>query len=158
MRKRCLVTLLLLITPTLATPQRYGRPYSLAGNSQTLLQIRIANKSRYFRTSDLRRMQRSVVTRIDATTKASHVYEGVALEQLVPDADLASEAARVEIEFGSSKTMTLSGIDLGGGKKLIVVDTVDGKPLSGYVPFYFLAKNGDKPITDVECITVRSSR
>lgn len=158
MRKQCLAILLLLITPTGTMPQRYGRPYSLAEDPQTLLQVRVANKSRYFRASDLRRMHRSVVTQTDSTTKASHVYEGVALEQLVPGADLASQAASVEIEFGSHKTLILSGIDLGGGKKLIVVDTVDGKPLSGHIPFYFLAKSGDKPITDVECIIVRSSR
>ena len=155
MSKQCLVMLLLLLTPTAAMPQRYGRPYNLAENPQILLQIRIANKSRYFRAPDLRRMPRSVVTQTDSTTK--HVYEGVALDQLVPSAALASEAS-IEIEFGSHKTLTLSGIDLDAARKLIVIDTVDGKPLSGHVPFYLLAKSSDKPLTDVQCIIVRASR
>jgi hypothetical protein len=156
MSKQAFVMLLLLLTPTAAMPQRYGRPYSLAENPQILLQIRIANKSRYFRAPHLRRMPRSVVTQTDSTTK--HVYEGVALDQLVPSAALASEGASIEIEFGSHKTLTLSGIDLDAARKLIVIDTVDGKPLSGHVPFYLLAKSSDKPLTEVECIIVRSSR
>ena len=158
MSKQCLALFLLLITPLGAMPQRYGRPYSLAEQPQILLQIRFANKSRYFRGSDLRRMQRSVVTQTDSTTKASHVYEGVTLEQLAPSTDLALQGGSIEIEFGSHQTLTLSGIDLAAERKLIIIDTVDGKPLSGHVPFYVFAKSGDKPITDVQCITVKLSR
>ena len=158
MTKHRLVILLLLFTPSSAISQRYGRPYTLAENPQILLQIRVANKSRYFRVSELRRMKRSIVTQIDSATKSVHVYEGVALELLVPSADLVSEGGNIRIDFGSHQTLTVSGIDLDTAAKLVVIDTVDGKPLSGHVPFYFLAKSRDKPIIDVECITVKLPR
>ena len=79
MCRQRLVLLVLLFTPTALVPQRYGRPYTLAENPRLLLQIKVQNKSRYFRASDLRKMHRSVVTLTDATANASHVYEGVAL-------------------------------------------------------------------------------
>jgi hypothetical protein len=103
-------------------------------------------------------MKRSIVTQIDSATKSVHVYEGVALELLVPSADLVSEGGNIRIDFGSHQTLTVSGIDLDTAAKLVVIDTVDGKPLSGHVPFYFLAKSRDKPIIDVECITVKLPR
>jgi len=158
MTKRCFALLLLLFTPSGAVSQRYGRPYSLAENPQTLLQVKVANKSRYFRVSELRKMKRSVVAQTDFETKASHVYEGVALELLVRSPDLVSGGETIQIDFGSHQTLTISGIDLDTAANLIVVDTVDGKPLSGHVPFYFLVKSRGKPITDVECITVKSPR
>ena len=158
MARQCLILLVLLFTPTALLPQRYGKPYTLAQNPQLLLQIRVQKTRLYFRTSDLRKMQRSVVTITDPTTNTSHVYEGVALELLVPSADLVSEGGNIRIDFGSHQTLTVSGIDLDTAAKLVVIDTVDGKPLSGHVPFYFLAKSRDKPIIDVECITVKLPR
>ena len=158
MTKHRLVILLLLFTPSSAISQRYGRPYTLAENPQILLQIRVANNSRYFRVSELRKMKRSVLTQIDPVTKTVHVYEGVALQLLVPIGDVVSKSGSIRIDFGSHQTLTVSGLDLDSAATLVVIDTVDGKPLSGHVPFYFLAKSSDKPITDVECITVKLPR
>ena len=161
MCRQCLVLCVLLFTPTASVPQKYGRPYTLAENPQLLLQIKIQDKSRYFRASDLRKMHRSVVTLTDPATNASHVYEGVALEQLVPSTALASETGSIEIEFGSHQTLIISGIDLDSETKLIVIDTVDRKLLSGHAPYYLVEKCRGKPlqkITDVECITVKSSQ
>jgi hypothetical protein len=105
-------------------------------------------------------MQRSVVTITDPTTNTSHVYEGVALEQLVASAGLASDGGGIEIEFGSHQRLIISGGDLDPQTKLIVIDTVDGKLLSGHAPYYVIEKCRGKPvqtITDVQCITLKSS-
>jgi hypothetical protein len=42
----------------------------------------------------------------------------------------------------------------------IVADKVDGKKLTGYVPYYFIAKTrqgGESALRDVEQITVKTS-
>ena len=160
MAKQCLAFVLLLFSPTELLPQKYGRPYTLAENPQLLLQIRVGNKSRYFRASDLRKLQRSVVTATDSTTNTSHVYEGVALEQLVPRSALTSEGGSIEIEYDNHKRLIIPQTDFGSQAKLIVIDTMDGKLLSGYAPYYFAEKPPGKPsqtIANVRCITVKSS-
>ena len=160
MIRQYLALLLLLFTPAASMAQRYGRPYTLAENPQLLLEIRVQQLDRYFRGSDLKKMQRSSVTLTDPATNRSHVYEGVALEQLVPNIGLASSGKSIEIAFDSHKTLTISGIDLDPQTRLIVVDTVDGKPLSGHAPYYLVAKSRGKPqqtIIDVQCITIKSS-
>lgn len=160
MIRQCLALLLLLFTPTALMPQRYGRPYTLAENPQLLLEIRVQKQARYFRVADLRKMQRSAVTLTDPATNTSHVYVGVALDQLIPNTALTSQGESIEIAFDSHKTVTISGIDLDPQTRLIVVDTVDGKPLSGHAPYYLVTKSRGKPqqtITDVQCITIKSS-
>jgi hypothetical protein len=160
MIRQFLALLLLLFTPTASIPQRYGRPYSLAENPQLLLEIRVQKDERYFRAADLRKMQRSTVTLTDPATNTSHVYQGVALDQLVPNAALRLQSGSIEIEFDSHKILTISETDLDPQTRLLVVDTVDGKPLSGHAPYYLLTRSRGKPqqtITDVERITIKSS-
>jgi hypothetical protein len=155
------VLLLLLLTPAAAFSQRYGRPYSLAEDPQLLLQIRVDNKSRYLRASDLRKMQPSVVTESDPATKTTHIYEGVTLDQLVPAAALASQGERIAIDFGSHQNITISALDLDSQIKPMVVYLVDGKPISGHAPYYFVIKSRGKPvetIAGVQCIAVEPSR
>ncbi|MGB2636557.1 MAG: hypothetical protein WAM58_21685 [Candidatus Acidiferrum sp.] len=123
--------------------------------------MRVDNKSRYFRAADLRKMQPSVVTQSDLATKATHIYEGVTLEQLVPANALASPGERLRIEFGSHRISTISGTDLDFQVKPMVVYLVDGKPISGAVPYYLVIKFRGKPVetmVGVDCITVEASR
>ena len=54
-------------------------------------------------------MQPSMVTESDPATKATHIYEGVPLEQLVPT---NSPGERLRIEFGAHQISTISGADL----------------------------------------------
>ncbi len=153
--------LLLLLLPTAAFSQRYGRPYSLVNDRQLLLQVKVDNKSRYFRAADLRKMQPSVVTQSDLATKATHIYEGVTLEQLVPAIALASPGERLHIEFGSHQISTISGMDLDFQVKPMVVYLVDGKPISGPAPYYLVIKFRGKPaetMVGVDCIAVEASR
>jgi hypothetical protein len=153
--------LLLLLLPTAAFSQRYGRPYSLVNDQQLLLQVKVESKSHYFRAADLRKMQPSVVTQGDPATKATHTYEGVTLEQLVPANALASPGERLRIEFGSHKISTISGMDLDFQVKPMVVYLVDGKPISGRAPYYLVIKLLGKPVetmVGVDCIAVEASR
>ena len=161
MIRLCLAALVLLTAPIAAMSQRYGRPYSLAENPQLILEIRIEKEHRYFNVSDLRKMQRSTVTLTDPTTNTSHTYEGVALDQLVPNSVLTSPGETIEILFGREKTSTAAEIPLDPQTKLIVVDSVDGKPLTGAAPYYLLAKSPSKPqqaIAHVRSITLKSAK
>ena len=160
MSREFYLLLLLLLTPATSSPQRYGRPYTLAENSQLLLQIKVQNQSLYFHLSDLRKMQRTAVTLTDPMTKASHVYEGVALERLISAKAFALEVESIEIQFGSRQTIRISGMDLDSQTKPMVIDTVDGKQLSRYARYYVVIKLRGKPaetIADVQCITIKSS-
>jgi hypothetical protein len=143
-KKASLILLALLLIPNPAMPQRYGRPYTPVGLPTLLLDVSVQRKTKNFSQYDLRKMPRSVVTETDPTTKQTHVYEGVALEQLVAIAPLNSTGETILIESGSHQTRTLSGNDLGAETNLIVVDTVDGKPLSLHAPYCFVATFRDR--------------
>jgi hypothetical protein len=163
MLRACRLLLLLLLLPTAVFSQRYGRPYSLVNDPPVLLQVKAESKSRYFRAADLRKMQSSALTQSDLATKATHVYEGVTLEQLIPAFAfaLASPGERLQIEFGSQQIRTVSAMDLDFQVKPMVVYLVDGKPISGHAPFYLVIKYRGKPvetIVGVDCISVEASR
>jgi hypothetical protein len=157
---RALRLLLLLLLPTAAFSQRYGRPYNLVNDPPVLLQVKVESKSRYFRVADLHKMQSSALTQSDLVTKATHIYEGVTLEQLVSTSALASPGERLQIEFGSHQIRTISGMDLDFQVKPMIVYLVDGKPISGHAPFYLVIKCRGKPVetmVGVDCITVGAS-
>ena len=154
------VLLLLLFIPAAAMPQKYGRPYSLPAIPELLLEVSVQKKTHYLSLYDLRKMPRSVVTATDPTTDQPHLYEGVALEKVVPIATLGSEGASIEIKYGSHQTLTISASDLEPRTESIVADTVDGKALSAYAPYDFVAKLRGKPaltIVGVRSIRVRGS-
>jgi hypothetical protein len=105
-------------------------------------------------------MQRVSVTLTNPTTKESHVYEGVALKQLIPGTSSGSPGGTIEIQFGSHQTTKISGADLDSQSEPMVIDTVDGKQLSGYAPYDFVVKLRGKPtetIAGVQCIAVAPS-
>ncbi len=125
--------------------QRYGRPdsaqnYGRVQNPQLLLQVKIQKKRAYFRTSDLRKMPRVHLTASDPTTGLSHTYEGVRLEDLLPARVLDSQSAVMEVTFDSHHTTTIPSVALDVEVRPIIADTVDGKTLTGYAPYYFLAR------------------
>jgi len=145
MIKRQLVLLLLFFVPLELPAQRYGKPdsaqnYDRVQNPQLLLQVKIQRKRTYFRTSDLRKMKRVHLTLSDPSTGLPHTYEGVNLEDLLPQGTLVSESAVIEVFFAKHQTLAIPGTDLHADTKPIVVDTIDGRTLTGYVPYYFLAR------------------
>jgi hypothetical protein len=160
MLRQCLA-LILFITPAITMAQRYGRPYSLAENPQVLLEVKAQKQHHYFRAADLREMPHSSVTLVDPATHTSHVYEGVTLDQLAPTSARSLQGERVDVAFGSHQTVTLSGTDLDAQSQLLVADTVDGKQLSGHIPYYLVARSPGKlpqTLPDVLCITIHSTK
>jgi hypothetical protein len=162
MTRQCLIPLLFfsLLLPPASMAQRYGRPYSMAESPQILLLVKAEKNHHYFRPADLRKMQRTVVTEVDAVTNAPHTYEGVALEQLLPSAALSSPGEVIEVEYGSHQTIVIPANNLDNQTKVIIADTVDGKQLTGDAPYCFVIKSRYKPfqkLSEVETITVKSS-
>jgi hypothetical protein len=66
----------------------------------------------------------------------------------VPNTVLAAEGETIEIKFDSHQTLIISGTELEPHTEPIIVDTVEGKQLSGHVPYYFIAKSRLKPHLD----------
>jgi hypothetical protein len=156
--RQCLVLFLLFSFPATLLAQRYGRPYTLAENPQLLLQIKVERNHRYFRVADLRKMPRIELTQKDPLTGQTHTYDGVPLEQLVPASLLTSAGETLEVEFGAHQSLLLSGAELDSGVKAMVVDTIDGRPLSGEAPYYLLVKVRSKApqaIPNVACISLK---
>jgi len=95
------------------------------------------------------------VTEVDPGTNVSHIYEGVALDQVVPSSVLASPGEQIEVEFGSHQTLTISAIEVDTSAKAIIADTIDGKPLSGDTPYWLVFKSRDRGLQKI--INVQTS-
>jgi len=166
MTKPCLAFILVLVIPIGASAQRHGRADAIQNyirggpaHSELLLQVRIQGKRVYFRGSDLRKMHRTEMVLPDPTTGTKHTYEGVNFETLIPGTSSRSGSEIIEVCFGSHQTVVILTADLDPSTEPMVVDTVDGKKLTGYVPYYFIAKTrqgGLAPNKDVKQITVKS--
>jgi len=135
--------------------------YGRVENPHLLLPVRVQKKRSYFRGSDLKKMYRVQRTLTDPSTGLAHTYEGINLEALLQPGIFGSETAGVKISFGSHETLAIPRSDFDPGTKPMVADTVDGKRLTGYVPYYFVTKIRGKntaPFKDVELIAVDPQR
>lgn len=163
--RNCLALVFLLLAAPQLPAQRGGRPdaaqnYGRVQNPRLLLQVKFQKRRIYFHASDLQKMRRSSVTLTDPMTNASHTYEGVAIEDLAPDTALALERGSIEVSSDSHAKMKVSTSDIDPGTKPMVADTVDGKKLTGSVPYYFVAKyrqGAAAPIKNVTYISIESS-
>jgi hypothetical protein len=105
-------------------------------------------------------MLRTALTLSDPATGTNHTYEGVNFEALSPNTASRSGLEIIEVSFGSHETVTILSADLDPATKPMVVDTVDGKKLTGYVPYYFIVKTRQDrpvPIKSVQLLSVKSS-
>ena len=103
-------------------------------------------------------MKRVRVTLVDPATGASHLYGGVPLSTFLPQGILDTASAVIEVSLDSHHSVTIPNVDLDPSAEPIVVDTVDGKTLTGYVPYYFLAKRQQENAAlnkDVKLITIK---
>ncbi len=165
MLRYCSTLIVLFFCALVASAQRHGRADAIQNymgpkSPQLLLQVKVQGKRLYFRPAELRKMQRSVATFTDAATGTTHTYEGVNFESLIPNMGSRSESENIEVSFGSHQTMTILGADLDPSSKPMVVDTVDGKQITGYVPYYFIAKtrrDSAVPIKNVKLLSVKAS-
>jgi hypothetical protein len=162
MMSRGIALLLFLFVPLELVAQRYGRPdsaqnYGRVKNPHLFLQVKVQKKRSYFGSSDLKKMKRVRVTFVDPVTGASHLYEGVPLSTFLPQGILDTASAVIEVSLDSHRSVTIPSVDLDPSVEPIVVDTVDGKKLTGYVPYYFLAKKQQENAElnkDVKLITI----
>jgi len=78
------------------------------------------------------------------------MYEGVSVEELVPTGVSSEHKQKTTILFRSVDFQTMP----------IVADKVDGKKLTGCIPYYFVVKTrqgGESTLRDVKQITVKAS-
>jgi len=165
MIKHCFAVFVFFFAGLSLPAQRHGRAdaiqnYIRGGPSEPilLLQIQFQEKRSYFRHSDLRKMQRSAVALTDSATGITHTYEGVDLDTLIPATAYGSVPKIIEVSFGSHQTRTISSNDLDPATRPLLADTVDGKQLSGYTPYYFVAKtrqDDSAPIENVKLIAIK---
>ena len=85
-------------------------------------------------------MQRSVAGLTDLATGITHTYEGVDFEALVPNGVLDAKSNTIQVSFGSREHLSVAETDLDPSSRMLVADTVNGKMLTGYVPYHFLLK------------------
>jgi hypothetical protein len=156
----------LVISSAPVVAQRGGRADALQNylgqnrNPRLLLQIKYEKVRIYYRASDLQKKPRSIVKMADPATGLSHVYEGVSVEQLVPTGALNRESGSLEVSSEYKQKMTIVCRDVDFQTPPIVADTIDGKKLTGYVPYYFVVKTregGESTLRDVKQITVKAS-
>jgi hypothetical protein len=162
-----LTALLVCGAPLLA--QRGGRADALQNclhdsqhDSILLLQIRVENRRAYFKPSDLRKMPRSVLILPDPSTGISHKYEGVALEHLLSAPPSGLQFSTLEISYGHQQKKTILGSAVDSHSGPLVVDTIDGEKLTGYVPYFLVflsqgAAGPTQPLQNVDLISVKTS-
>jgi hypothetical protein len=150
----CLAGLVLFtLFPMCAFAQRHGRPDAVQNymksarplNQELSLNFEATHSWVYFHLKDLRQMKRTTVRVTDPATHLTISYEGVSLNELVPDG-LANDRFEVFKEsWGFHDKRALWSDDLNMESEMIVADTINGQKLAGETPFYFAAtaKRGD---------------
>ena len=126
-----------------------------------LLQLKYENKRLYFRTSDLRKQPRSTITLTDPATGLTHLYEGVNVDELVPSGVLNRASGSLEAFPEHQQKLMLLCSDIDFQTTPLVADTVDGKTLTGYVPYYLVVKTHQGfagPLRNVALIEIKTSR
>jgi hypothetical protein len=166
MNRYSIVLILLAVSSAPVFAQRGGRADALQNylglnrNPRLLLQIKYEKTRLYFRASDLQKKPRSIVKITDPATGLSHVYEGVSVEELVPTGVSNDESGTLEVSSEHKQKTTILFRNADFQTTPIVADKVDGKKLTGYVPYYFVVKTrqgGESTLRDVKHITVRAS-
>ena len=139
-----LIMLILCSSPLFA--QRGGRADAMQNylgqnrNPRLLLQIKYEKKRLYYRLSDLQKKPRLTVALADPISGHSHVYEGVSLEQLVLPGVLSHDSGSLQVSAEHKRKVTILCSEVDFQTTPIVADTVDGKKLTGYVPYEFVVK------------------
>jgi len=145
MMRHWLAILIFFSAATSVSAQRHGRADAIQNYvgrrpPVLLLQIKVGKNRTYFRTADLKKVQRSVASVADPITGITHKYEGVDVEALIPNGVSDSKSGTIKVSFGSREHLAVAETDLDPGSKILVADTVDGKAINGYVPYDCLLK------------------
>jgi hypothetical protein len=146
---RCLSGLLLLmLLPMCAIAQRHGRADSVQNytksmrpsNPELAVNFSTTHKWVYFHLTEVRKRNRTTVSTTDPATHVTNTYEGVSLNELVPN---GLTGYRFEVFKGAwafRDKRVLSSDDLNMESEVLVADTINGKKLAGDSPFNFVAK------------------
>ena len=146
MNRYSVVLIFLLLTSSSVFAQRGGRADALQNylgqnrNPRLLLQIKYAKKRLYYRLSDLQKKPRLTLTLLDSSSGQSHVYEGVSIEHLAPAGALSRESGTLEVSPEHKKKLNIICANVDFQTTPIVADRVDGKRLTGYVPYNLVVK------------------
>lgn len=166
MVRHCLVLIFSLLGASGLFAQRGGRGDALqlfgasGRNPHLLLQIRTGGARFYVCTSDLRKMPRSVMFLTDPSTGIPHKYEGVGLEHLLRGHGLIVESGTLEVTYGRHQELTVSNTPINLNAGPLVADTIDGKRLTDYVPYFLILPKGDRvdikqPLEHVDLIRLQ---
>jgi hypothetical protein len=88
----------------------------------------------------LQHMTRSTVEVTDCSNKRIGRFEGVDVSQLI--LEKGPQLGVLEVSYGFFRKKKLSGSQLNPDSRVIVADTVDGKPFSGSAPFRLIIDPG----------------
>ena len=168
MNRFCLTLILSLLGASGLFAQRGGRGDALQLFGQAnhhphlLLQIKNESLRFYVCTSDLRKMPRSAVVLQDPSTGISHRYEGVALEYLLRGHGLRLGSGTLEVSYGRHQKMTVPDTPIDPNSEPLVADTIDGKSLTDYVPYFLILPDRARadikePFQHVDRISVETS-
>jgi hypothetical protein len=107
-------------------------------------------------------MPRYEVTLKDPATGTSHKYEGVALEYLLRGRGLTFASGTLQVSYGRHQKVTVSDTPIDPNAEPLVADTIDGKSLSDYVPYFLILPTRARadikePLQHVDLISVRMS-
>lgn len=128
--------------------QRHGRADSVQnynsshrnGNPMLNVRFKSAKTWSYFRLSDLLKMDRVTACVVDPKTHLKNVYEGVALQKIVPGTtNHKVEVFRSGLAFKDHRVLIERALSL--QDKLIVADTLNGRRLEISHPFSLIVKD-----------------
>jgi hypothetical protein len=107
-------------------------------------------------------MLRTEIVLEDAMTRIAHKYEGVKLEYLFSGAGLRFGSETIEVSYGHHQKMTILDSAIASDSQTLVADTIDGKRLTGYVPYFLIIQSRagqrfTQPLKDVKLISVTVS-
>ena len=167
MSRHSIVLIILIASSTSAYAQRGGRGDALQNylgenrNPSLLLQLKYEKTRLYFSASELRKKLRSNIILTDPATGLTHLYEGVSVKQLVPSGTLNHVSGSLEAFAEHQQELTVLCSDIDFQTTPLVADTVDGKALTGYVPYYLVVKTHQgfvSPLRNVKLIEIKTSR
>ena len=161
------IVLLSLIWALPLTAQRHGRPDSAQRNAHSIrppeLVLTLGNTHQkiHLSSSDLNRLRQSVMVTSDPKTNKITTYEGVLLEDLLASLPRHTEIQSLHVSHGFFHKSTITALQLNPTSEPLIAPTVNGKHLSGDMPFCLIAKDRqghDLLIRNVTAIRVMQSR
>lgn len=147
--------------------QRHGRPDSsqnyerVVSPPELVLKLETTHQEIHFRASDLDKLSRSKLVTTSPNPNKITTYEGVYLDNLLATMPQHQESGMVKVSYGFFHTKTFSAAELNPASEPLVADKINGKHLSGDMPFCLLAKDRqghDLLIRNVTIIRFMQSR